>query len=119
MPGLPCGGNLAGSMLETLTAKKLGKNYYVYKYTKPIADSHLPDDVWRPDTESNVAQYLRQNHQEQGEYLLAHLPRVCIRTALFDKCSKRAPKGVASNEEKLCDFIYKHPTLFFKVEGEP
>ncbi|KAL8430076.1 hypothetical protein ACSSS7_006172 [Eimeria intestinalis] len=33
MPGLPCGGNLTGNMLETVTAKKLGTSYYVYNKT--------------------------------------------------------------------------------------
>lgn len=118
MPGLPCGGNLTGNMLETITGKKLGKSYYVYKYTQGLPTSRLPSNVWTPDAESHVAQYLKNKHQGKGDYLLAHVPRVCARVALFDQCSKRPPTKVETGEEVLCHFVNTHQTMFFKVDGE-
>lgn len=118
MPGLPCGGNIMGNMLETVTAKKLGNSYYVYKYTQPVSASHLPSNVWTPDADSDVAQYLKKHNQENGAYLLSHIPRVCVRTALYDKCSKRIPGKIETTEEMLCHFIHMHEAMFFKVEGK-
>ncbi|KAL8436935.1 hypothetical protein Efla_007801 [Eimeria flavescens] len=119
MPGLPCGGNLSGNMLETITNKKLGTTYYVYKYTKPLANSQLPNDVWMPEGDSEVAQYFKATgDQEQGAYLFSHVPRVCARAALFQKCSKKPPQKVQSAEEQLCEFINTHQSFFFRVDGK-
>ncbi|KAL8442143.1 hypothetical protein Emag_006612 [Eimeria magna] len=117
MPGLPCGGNLTGNMLETVTAKKLGTSYYVYKYTRPLTTAHIPNDVWEPQPESEVAQYLTQSNLRQGDYMYSHLPRVCARTALYQKCAKKPPAKVETAEEQLCDFIHSHQAFFFQVEG--
>ena len=118
MPGLPCGGNLTGSMVETLTGKKLGRRYFVYKYVEPLQGSSvLPDSVWMPDSESQVAQYLRENQQLQGGYLLQHLPRVCARARLFANCSKKPPPDTKTNEQRLCHFIFTHQAFFFEVDG--
>ncbi|KAL8449139.1 hypothetical protein Emed_003290 [Eimeria media] len=118
MPGLPCGDNLSGNMLETVTGKKLGTNYYVYKYTRPIATTQIPNDVFEPHPESEVAQYLTQSNLKQGDYMYSHLPRVCARTALYQKCAKKPPAKMETAEEKLCDFIYSHHAFFFQVEGK-
>ncbi|KAL8449138.1 hypothetical protein Emed_003289 [Eimeria media] len=118
MPGLPCGDNLSGNMLETVTKKKLGTNYYVYKYTRPLTSTQIPSDVWEPHPESEVAQYLTQSNLKQGDYMYSHMPRVCARTALFQKCARRPPARVETAEEQLCDFIYSHQAFFFQVEGK-
>ncbi|OEH74903.1 hypothetical protein cyc_08507 [Cyclospora cayetanensis] len=119
MPGLPCGGNLSGNMLEALTEKKLGTTYFVYKYTKPVvATTLLPESVWMPQAGSELATYLQEHHSSKGDYLLAHAPRVCVRKALYEKCSKVEPAKLETAEQQLCLFIHTHPGLFFKVEGE-
>lgn len=119
IPGLPCGGNLTGSMEETGTGRKLGVTYYVYKYTRPVFETPpLPDIVWNPDGESEVAVFFKQHNQEKGEYLLAHTPRVCVRSASFDKCSKAPPKAVTTADDLLCQFIFDHRSLFFQVNGK-
>ncbi|KAL8430075.1 hypothetical protein ACSSS7_006171 [Eimeria intestinalis] len=117
MPGLPCGGNLTGNMLETVTAKKLGTSYYVYKYTKPLAATQISNDVFEPQPDSEVAQYLTQSNLIQGDYMFSHLPRVCARTALYQKCAKKPPAKVETPEEQLCDFIHTHQAFFFQVDG--
>ena len=118
MPGLPCGGNLTGRMVETLTGKSLGKKYFVYKYTQPLQGSSvLPDGVWMPDSESQVARYLTENQQLQGDYLLQYLPRVCVRDSLFRRCSKKPPSNTKTNEQLLCLFISTHQGFFFEVDG--
>ena len=120
MPGLPCGGNLTGSMLETLTGKKLGKKYLVYKYTSPLmGNSILPESVWEPDSESQLARYLKEGPIADGNYLFHHLPRVCVRPSLFSKCSKKLPSDTKTNEQQLCHFIHTHQSLFFEADGEP
>lgn len=119
MPGLPCGGNVTGSMLETLTGKKLGSNYFVYKYTEPVLhNSFLPPSVWRPHPESQVARYFREEQQANGEYMLRHVPRVCVRPKLFTRCSKKPPSDTKTNEQLLCHFINGHQSYFFEVNGE-
>ncbi|CDJ33777.1 uncharacterized protein EMH_0090790 [Eimeria mitis] len=118
MPGLPCGGNLTGNMLETLTGKKLGKKYFVYKYTRALQGiSILPESVWTPDSDSQLARLLKENQQANGDYLFSHLPRVCVRSVLFTKCSKKPPSDTKTNEQLLCHFINTHQSLFFEVDG--
>ena len=112
MPGLPCGDNLTGNMLETLTRKKLGKSYYVYKYLEPVLSTpELPNNVWKPDPESHFAQYFMQNHKAEGEYVYAHAPRVCTRTALFEKCWKPVAAKRGVKQDQLCHFISSQQTL--------
>lgn len=106
-------------MLETATGKKLGDRYYVYRYTLPVFESGLSEDVWLPDLEGEVAKYLTNSHTENGDYLANRLPRVCVRLKLFEKCSKEPPKSLGTPEAKLCEFVNKHQSMFFKIEGEP
>ncbi|CDJ54050.1 hypothetical protein, conserved [Eimeria brunetti] len=118
MPGLPCGGNLTGSMLETFTGKNLGKKYLVYKYTQPLQGSPiLPESVWTPDPESQVARSLKESQPAEADYLYRHLPRVCVRASLFKKCAKKPPSDTRTNEQRLCHFINTHQSFFFEVDG--
>ncbi|KAL8449136.1 hypothetical protein Emed_003287 [Eimeria media] len=118
MPGLPCGGRLSGFMRETETGKKLGTVYYVYKYTRPLTKNHLPQSVWEPDPESEIASYFKQHVAEHGAYLFAHVPRVCVRSNLYEKCSQEQLDGMNSAEAELCHFIHTHRAFFFKVDGK-
>lgn len=110
---------MTGSMVETGTGKKLGEVYYVYKYTMPVYDMLKLPNVWKPDGESEVAQFFKQRKQEKGDYLFEHVPRVCARSASFEKCSKKLLKTVTTEEDLLCQFIFYHRGLFFQVNGKP
>ncbi|KAL8269722.1 hypothetical protein Esti_006358 [Eimeria stiedai] len=118
MPGLPCGGNLSGFMRETGTGKKLGTIYYVYKYTRPLTTSHLPENVWEPDPESEIALYYKQHLSEHSAYLFAHVPRVCVRVNLFKRCSAEQVEEVNGAKSDLCHFVHTHQSFFFKVDGK-
>lgn len=113
MPRVPCQRNQKGKMIETATGKSLGSTYYVYKYKLPIFESGLPEDVWRPELEGNLGQ------TESADYLQRHSPRVCVRPGLYNKCSKKAPKRIDTPEAQLCEFVFRHRDLFFKIEGKP
>lgn len=84
----------------------------------PRPPSRLPSNTWTSDAQRPVAQYLKNKHEGKGEYLPAHVPRVCTRIALFDQCSKRPPTKVEAREEMLCHFVNTHQTMFFKVDGK-